>query len=966
MIRRNTIAALCGLGLLLLGGIWAGPSRASVSPPPGRIVPATPAITPLPGCRPGWGYAADYPSAVSQAAVVGLDAFVYSFGSGAYKYSVDSNTWTAISPPPSGVLQGASAITDSQYIYLLNGYSGGQVARLQRYDPATDSWTTLPVPPNATADQAAVYLNGKIYRIAGGTASVDVYTISTATWAPTGTVAAYPQTLSDLLAVADGGYIYAGGGGGNTIASMTTKTYRYDPAANTWDDAAVSDFRQVHYAGATGILNGRWVVAGGYDVDYQIDKNVEALALSQPTGSWTGLPWQPRWRFLTSGTTVAGVFYLIGGFSVGTSPHREVQYYTDGPCYGTPVPPTPTVTPTASSTPPPCGASEWSTDVSSYPIPVAGAAVANYQGIIYSFGGYANDAGVANSYNYRPANNVWTALPPLPEARFFASAVSDGTYLYILNGADVTAVQSQASLYRYTPADGTYTTLAVPPAATDSQAIVLLNGKIYRIAGHYSHYGPTTDEVGRAAMGKQPTNEFPVNTVDVYTISTNTWAPAGTIANYPLAVGNLSAVAYNGYIYTVGGGSAGNVISNKTYRYDPAANTWDDAAVADLPTPVRGSAVDLFNGRWIIAGGNSGTGGPSSSVFTLNLANPTSWATLSPLPIAEDYTSGARSGNNFYVVGGITVSATGATRVVQRYTDAPACPASPTATPTYTPTVGNTATATATSPAVGTATTVPPSSTATGGPTTMTTTPAPPPTGTTLPSTATPGPPSSTATSGPNATGTAVNTATPCLIRFTDVTDPTAYYYQGVYYLACHGVISGYSDGMFKPFNQTTRGQMTKIVTLAFNLPLATPPTGGTFADVDSSNSFYGVIETAAAQGIVSGYTCGGSNPQTGASEPCDSAHRPYFRPSNSVTRGQLTKIVVRGAGWSLITPPNPTFRDVAHDNVFYGFIETAVCHGIISGYNDQTFRPSSYAFRGQIAKIVYLAVTNPAGTCAP
>jgi len=151
MIRRNTIAALCGLGLLLLGGIWAGPSRASVSPPPGRIVPATPAITPLPGCRPGWGYAADYPSAVSQAAVVGLDAFVYSFGSGAYKYSVDSNTWTAISPPPSGVLQGASAITDSQYIYLLNGYSGGQVARLQRYDPATDSWTTLPVPPNATA-----------------------------------------------------------------------------------------------------------------------------------------------------------------------------------------------------------------------------------------------------------------------------------------------------------------------------------------------------------------------------------------------------------------------------------------------------------------------------------------------------------------------------------------------------------------------------------------------------------------------------------------------------------------------------------------------------------------------------------------------------------------------------------------------------------------------------------------------
>jgi len=40
------------------------------------------------------------------------------------------------------------------------------------------------------------------------------------------------------------------------------------------------------------------------------------------------------------------------------------------------------------------------------------------------------------------------------------------------------------------------------------------------------------------------------------------------------------------------------------------------------------------------------------------------------------------------------------------------------------------------------------------------------------------------------------------------------------------------------------------------------------------------------------------------------------------------------------------------------------VCHGAITGYDDHTFRPNNYAFRGQIAKIVYLAVTNPAGTC--
>ena len=251
--------------------------------------------------------------------------------------------------------------------------------------------------------------------------------------------------------------------------------------------------------------------------------------------------------------------------------------------------------------------------------------------------------------------------------------------------------------------------------------------------------------------------------------------------------------------------------------------------------------------------------------------------------------------------------------------------------------------------------------------------PSPPPgspSPTALPATATTVPSNTvtrTATAAPApATGTATGTATPCAIAFSDVTDPTAYYYQGVYYLACRGVISGYSDGTYKPFMDTTRAQMTKIVTLAFNIPLVNPPVTGRFADVPADNVFYQLIETAAAHGIVSGYTCGGVNPQTGSAEPCDSAQRPYFRPSNFVSRGQLAKIVVLGAGFPLRNPPTPTFSDVATGNVFYQSIETAVCHGIISGYSDGTFRPNANAFRGQIAKIVYLAVTNPAGTCAP
>ena len=92
----------------------------------------------------------------------------------------------------------------------------------------------------------------------------------------------------------------------------------------------------------------------------------------------------------------------------------------------------------------------------------------------------------------------------------------------------------------------------------------------------------------------------------------------------------------------------------------------------------------------------------------------------------------------------------------------------------------------------------------------------------------------------------------------------------------------------------------------------------------------------------------------------CDSQHLPYFRPNRDVTRAQLSKIVVRTAGWPISTSGGPHFRDVPVADPFYGVIETAYGHGIISGYADGTFQPGASATRGQISKIVYLAVTAP------
>ncbi len=183
-------------------------------------------------------------------------------------------------------------------------------------------------------------------------------------------------------------------------------------------------------------------------------------------------------------------------------------------------------------------------------------------------------------------------------------------------------------------------------------------------------------------------------------------------------------------------------------------------------------------------------------------------------------------------------------------------------------------------------------------------------------------------------------TPQPCEITFTDV-NPSDYFYEAVHYLYCAGIISGYQDNTFRPYNNTTRAQITKIVVLAKGWDLDCPDTGH-FSDVPTGHPFFCYIETAFEHGIISGYGDG------------------TFRPDNFVTREQLCKIIVLAWGWPIDTTGGPHFSDVPESEPFYGFIETAFNHGVITGYADGTFRPLNRATRSQISVIIYRVITAP------
>src|SRR5437763_3438382 len=315
--------------------------------------------------------------------------------------------------------------------------------------------------------------------------------------------------------------------------------------------------------------------------------------------------------------------------------------------------PTPTATPCAS-------VGSW-TEQAPYPIAVSGHAVVSVGGNVYSFGGIVNNAAITNAYKYSPTSNTWTPIASLPAPRGWFSGTTDGTFIYLLGGVDQN-FNTTATLWRYDPISNTYnTSLPSYTIPTYFHATAYLNGKIYRIAG--------------AAIGTD-------YHVEVYTIATNTWSMA---ANYPFANHHLMAAALGSYIYAGGG----NASPDKSYRYDPTTDTWDDAAVADFPAGRSVAASGAYNRRWILAGGDVNFAISTSAIAWDPATN--TWSDLPNMVQARDFLAGATASQSFYAVAGSSAPGTG-TNDNQQYTETlcgtptPTATASPTLTPTTTPT----------------------------------------------------------------------------------------------------------------------------------------------------------------------------------------------------------------------------------------------------------------------------------------
>lgn len=232
------------------------------------------------------------------------------------KQMADSWATKAPMPTPRGEV---TAATFNGKIYVIGGQSYStnfKFRTVEVYDPATNTWTSKADMPTARCSLAAVELNGKIYAIGGnGSGSVHLNTVeeydpATNTWtAKAGMI----RSRHALSAVAYNGKIYAVGGiaGGKVYSSVE----EYDPKTNTWTERFVSP--EVRFSSrwfhAAACIDGNIYYTGGY---FDPASNTsKTFRYNIAANSYTEMAVLPEWAEDLAAVSIGGKGYFMGGYS---------------------------------------------------------------------------------------------------------------------------------------------------------------------------------------------------------------------------------------------------------------------------------------------------------------------------------------------------------------------------------------------------------------------------------------------------------------------------------------------------------------------------------------------------------------------------------------------------------------------------------------------------------------------------
>ena len=181
---------------------------------------------------------------------------------------------------------------------------------------AGGAWTEVVSPPTARSELAAVSLEGRAYVIGGfgGASTLEVYDPATDTW---DTLPPLPEALNHLMAASYGREIFVFGGYADDNLRITSdRAYAYDIDAQTWRTLAELPVGKA--AGTAVSLGDKIYVVGGEPND--------SLRYHPPTDTYETLPSPSRATDHSNAVAFDGEIWLLGGRPAGGETNAVAIY----------------------------------------------------------------------------------------------------------------------------------------------------------------------------------------------------------------------------------------------------------------------------------------------------------------------------------------------------------------------------------------------------------------------------------------------------------------------------------------------------------------------------------------------------------------------------------------------------------------------------------------------------------------
>jgi N-acetylneuraminic acid mutarotase len=370
----------------------------------------------------------------------------------------DGNAWKlgAEMPTPRQMLGAAS---DDKVVYAVGGTDGtAELPTVEAYDPAADSWTSLPALPEPRSDLGVAIADARLVAVGGLSAgrvlkTVSVMDLATKTWAGLPDMSTARRGMA-VAAVEKS--VYAIGGAtdaGNTQVTSTAEVLKLAPRklqpASAW--RSLPDAPTPRLMMAWTVLDDKIWIAGGMS-------HGEALQIVQSydpqTGAWLSQPPLPVPLHHATATTYRGEMVVIGGASDELANASNKVYALRGGSWVE----LPNLTHARAA---------------------AAAAVVGDKLVV---------AGGQNQKQLVPQTEVfdgqsWKEAADLPTPREHLAAVSDGTYVYTVGGRFLSADKNSAAFERFDPQSGQWTKLVDMPTPRGSYGASFIEGRIVAVGG---------------------------------------------------------------------------------------------------------------------------------------------------------------------------------------------------------------------------------------------------------------------------------------------------------------------------------------------------------------------------------------------------------------------------------------------------------------------------------------------------